>query len=192
MTTEKQAVVEEVKEGATPPAETESAREVPLDELLSQFQTATEKPAVSPTETKTETPKQVEVEPQWAADMKERWLNESIAEVSANVFDGLQVSKRAARAWIEEMARQDPKLGIAFFNRHRNPGVWKSVERALRKEAGNDFPTKEDSGAQADHDAVAAAVRGASTKAPANEPAPRLGGMSQAEFYKYTRENFGF
>lgn len=191
MTTEKQAVVEEVKEGALPPAETESAREVPLDELLSQFTEGTAKPAVSPPEPKVDTPHQ-EVEPLWAQDLKEKWLNESIAEVSVDIFDGLQVSKRAAKSWIEEMARENPKLGIAFFNRRKNPGEWKSIARALRKEAGNDFPAKEDSAAQADHDAVAAAVRGASTKAPANEPAPKLGNMSTNEYYKYLRDTYGF
>jgi hypothetical protein len=48
-----------------------------------------------------------------------------------------------------------------------------------------------DETATADHDAVAAAVRGASGKAQP-EPPPNFGNMSDAELRKYTKENFGF
>jgi hypothetical protein len=45
--------------------------------------------------------------------------------------------------------------------------------------------------ATADHDAVAAAVRGRSGTAPA-EPPPNFGAMSDADLRRYTREHFGF
>ena len=45
--------------------------------------------------------------------------------------------------------------------------------------------------ASADHDAVAFHMRGASGKA-SPEPPPALGNLSDKEFKRYTRENFGF
>jgi hypothetical protein len=48
-----------------------------------------------------------------------------------------------------------------------------------------------DSEATADHDAVAAAVKGAAGKAQP-EPAPNFGKMSDKEFHRWTRNNLGF
>lgn len=77
-------------------------------------------------------------------------------------------------------AVRDPRISEAFMNRSRNPERWQSVAKAIRKDIAKKL-SPVDQRATDDHEAVAAAVRGASTKAP-EEEAPDFSGMTDSEF----------
>jgi hypothetical protein len=90
-----------------------------------------------------------------------------------------------------ERLQQNPNYGVAFFNRHRNPHAFHVVHQRLLSEFRQEWKSRPDVVAKADHDAVAAAVRGSSGKAQP-EPPPNFGNMSDAELRRYTKTNFGF
>jgi hypothetical protein len=90
-----------------------------------------------------------------------------------------------------ERLQQNPNFGVAYFNRHRNPQAFRVMHQRLLSEFRQEWKSRPDLTATADHDAVVAAVRGASAKVAA-EPPPNFGNMSDSELRKYTREHFGF
>lgn len=186
----KQAVADETKGVAEPTPAVDSAQGADLDALLSQYDEGT-KP-VSPPEPKVETPTN-DIVATRLQKLEQRYLQEEVNKAGEEVFDGLEVSGRLREAWLDKMAREKPAIARAFINKDNDPASWKRLIPALRLEARKDFPSamKVDPEATADRNAVAAAVRGASTKATA-EPAPSLGKMSDAELRKYTMDNFGF
>ena len=84
---------------------------------------------------------------------------------------------------IDGRARRDPRLQQAWINRAQNPGAWNKIEKALGQELSKKFSKLPDPEATEVREAVTAAVRGASTKAPA-EKAPNYGAMTDAEFQR--------
>jgi DNA repair exonuclease SbcCD ATPase subunit len=88
----------------------------------------------------------------------------------------------AARSQLEQYAQH---LNIAINSK----SILRRAMIEIREHAESYRPI--DSDASADHDAVAAAVRGASGKA-SPDPPPNFGNMTDAQLRKYTKENFGF
>ena len=88
-------------------------------------------------------------------------------------------------------ASRDPRLKNAWENRASNPAAWNKVEKALNAELIKKFQKLPDPNATEDVAAVTAAVRGASKQAPPAQ-APKFGGMSNAEYRKYVKENHGY
>jgi hypothetical protein len=86
---------------------------------------------------------------------------------------------------IAELTQYGRRLGCMLNSRE----ILKRATRAVIKAAEGHRPI--DPEATAEHDAVAAAVRGQSGKAQP-EPPPNFGNMSDKELSKYTREHFGF
>lgn len=84
---------------------------------------------------------------------------------------------------IDGRARRDARLQQAWINRASNPGAWNKIEKALSQELSKKFSKLPDTEATETREAVTAAVRGASHKAPA-ETAPNYGAMNDAEFQK--------
>lgn len=189
MTTEtkdKQAVVDEAKGPAAPDTTVDSAQEggSDLDSLLKEFESGT-KVADSPPE-----PKPATDPPDWAKEIQRRYIQDDVKKVTDEIFDGLEVSDRLKSAWIDQIAREKPGVSRAFLNRQNDPATWNKVLRGLKPEALRDFPNakKVDPEATADREAVAAAVRGASTKVAA-DPAPDFSKMSDAELSKWKQDN---
>lgn len=82
---------------------------------------------------------------------------------------------------IDGRAKRDPRIQRAWMDRANNPGAWSKIQKGLAKELSKKFSKLPDPNATEDREAVTAAVRGASGKAP-EEKAPNYGAMTQAEF----------
>lgn len=93
--------------------------------------------------------------------------------------------------WIDAMAKQDDRLATAWAERHRNPQHFDRVVATLGRKFHDKFSRLPDKQATEDKEAVTAAVQGASTTAPEKKPM-NYNGMTDAEFRKSVREEFGF
>lgn len=190
--TDKQAVVDETVASAEPDAPVTSARkDEDLESLLSQFDNETRKPDPQPTETKATPQVSEPVIPDRIKALEQRLLQEDVDKACGEIFEGMKIPRRAQVGWLDQVARENPAIAQAFLNKPNNPGAWNRFAKALIKEAKKDFAADIDEGVTADVNAVAAAVKGASTPA-TREPPPNFGRMSDAELAKFTSENYGF
>lgn len=192
-----QAVVDTVDTTAQPVVQTQDAREDgdSLESLLAQFDQSTKTEAVSPPATQQADQTKVApvIDPDRLNRIEQRLFKEDLDRTVANIVGDSKVPDKWARGWIDQVARERPALQQAFLNRDSNPQAWAKIERSLAKEFSKEFEqiTSIDRNVSEDVAVVAAAVRGASTKAPENKP-PKMDGMSNAEFRKFTLENYGF
>lgn len=95
------------------------------------------------------------------------------------------------KAWIEAQAEEDPRLGLAWANRHSNPKQFEKVVDTLGRKFSSEFGKMPDKQATDDREAVTAAVRGASHKAPEGK-APDYSRMSNAEFREAHYKEHGY
>lgn len=107
-------------------------------------------------------------------------------ELDPNVLDDGLVE-----SWLDFQARQDPRLAQAWAQRDANPAQFRRVKVELGKKLAKQFGRLPDPAATEDRNAVTAAVRGSSTKAPA-EPVPNYSGMSNAEYREAIKKEHGF
>lgn len=106
-------------------------------------------------------------------------------------MDGDLFDDRFMEAWIDSQARDDPRLTKAWQERHDNPKRFKSILDGLGKKFAKKYSKLPDKEATEDREAVSAAVRGASGKAP--EPkAPDYSKMTDAEFRDAMEKDHGF
>jgi hypothetical protein len=91
----------------------------------------------------------------------------------------------AAPGQVEQLTQHSFRLGLVLNSKEILRRATHDIVKRGRSH------TQIDEQATADHDAVAASVRGASGKAQP-EPPPNFGAMSDAELRKYTKQNFGF
>lgn len=177
--TDTQPAVDAVDATATPVADTNNAQNTgdDLDTLLAQYEQQT-KPPVSPPQT----PQQpATVDPDRLRRVEERLFNEDVNKTVANITGGLKVSPRFARGWLDQIAKEKPEVANAFLQKESNPQRWAQIEQSLAKEFAKEVKSVTfDENVTEDRSAVAAAVRGASTKAP-TEPPPNYSSLSNAE-----------
>lgn len=197
-----QAAVDDTKASAKPDAAVDSARNDgdELDKLLAEFDDS--KPKAPPEPAKPE-PKAGEADDLKAAKdevlsardeiRQERFkkdMGETIAEVRGDLptdyFDDHFV-----QAYIDSRAAADPRLSKAWVERHSNPQAFKRVKGALAREFASKYGKLPDKQATEDREAVTAAVRGASTRAPEGK-APDYAGMSNAEFREAHKKDYGY
>jgi hypothetical protein len=107
-------------------------------------------------------------------------------ELDPDVFDDDLVG-----AWVDGMARKDPRLQRAWLERESNPKQFRAITEGLGKAFTKKFDKLPDRNVTEDREAVSAAVRGSLTRAPEDVP-PSYGGMSNAEYRKEIREKHGF
>lgn len=100
-------------------------------------------------------------------------------------------SDRLIRAWLDALAEDDPRLRSAWVSRKENPAGFKKVLETLSREFRKEFARKPDQNITEDTEIVAAAVKGASTKAPEEKP-PNFSQMNNNEFAKEVRSKYGF
>lgn len=194
-----QAVAKEPEAQATPAAEVQSAQEntSSLDDLLSEFVTAT---TPQPAPQVAATPQNAE--PHWIQLRSEldQLKASKVAEKEAS--DLSQFIKDVRRDGNEEdweidgflnhLAKTDKRV-LEAWGRRDNPADRNKLLNYARSKLDASRAQKAkkavDPVATADREAVAAAVRGTSTKAP-EAPAPNYGAMSDrdldAEIAKYT------
>jgi hypothetical protein len=184
-----QAVVDETNGAAQPaPAETSARTDDDLDRLLNEFDQG--KPAPSePAKPATAAP---------AADDQalatETVLNEAKFIRQQRFQQDMQATVKDVRgdlpsdlydddfvqAWIDAQATKDPRLANAWVNRSADPKKFGQVKAALGKEFAKRYGRIPDKQATEDREAVTAAVRGASTKAPEGK-APDYSRMTDSQ-----------
>jgi ribosomal protein L12E/L44/L45/RPP1/RPP2 len=156
-----------------------------LDSLLAEYK-ASEDKAAPPPPAPQAAPQQP-VADERIKRIEERFFQEDLNETVTHIFGDQKVSRRAALGWIDQVARERPAVAQAFINKERDPDTWKRIEKSLTKEAAKDFNFDVDRAVTEDVAAVAAAVRGASTKAP-SEQAPNYSHMDNNEFRNELRK----
>lgn len=139
-----------------------------LDSLLSDFdrpdQTGTEAPKVTKSDLQ-------EVVSYIKEDRHERELERVNADIDSackTVYDSLSekgLPEDAVRGLLIDKADRDPRFQKAFLGRHQNPTAWNKILSATAKDFSQKFSTV-DRGVSDDVEAVASAVRSASTKTP--------------------------
>jgi len=122
---------------------------------------------------------------QFEADMKSA-VDKVRGEMPSDKFtDGM------VRGWLDERAVEDERLKRAWVNRHASPAAFERVLAELGRNFAKNFSSDVDAGATEDRDAVAAAVRGASTTPPDGQ-APSFAGKTNQEFADEVEKKYGF
>lgn len=194
-----QSVVTTTEAPAKPAAEgtgAQATQTADLDSLLSEFTQATAKPAPVP-EQKTETtvpPDAVRRLEQLESKLAEKDFKEEINPVLERIRGDIPkdvFSNEEVLDLIDGRAKRDPRLQKAWLERAGNPGAWSKIEKALGQELSKKFSKLPDPNATEDRETVAAAVRGASQRAPEGKP-PNFSNMTEGEFRKTRKELYGY
>jgi hypothetical protein len=114
-----------------------------------------------------------------------RAVDRELRQAEAALAHFARNPQAAAPQQVEWLTQHSRQLGLAL----NSQAILNRAVRDVIKRAESHKPLDET--ATADHDAVAASVRGASGKA-SPEPPPNFGNMSDAELRRYTKTNFGF
>lgn len=164
-----------------------------LDGLLSEFTEQT-KPTTQPqTEPQKPAPTQVvdvEARKELAELKFEKEWKPVLTRIRGDIPSDV-ISDEELTDLMNGRAARDPRLKNAWENRASNPAAWGKLEKALNGEISKKFQKLPDPNTTEDVEAVTAAVRGASNKAPPAQ-APKFGSMSNAEYRKYVKENHGY
>lgn len=172
-----------------------------LDTLLKEFDQHEPKPAASST-TKPEPGQEPDLKSlaskvesidgfmrEQNAQTFKRDMKQTVADVRGdldpNIFD-----EPLVQAWIDVQAQNDPRLAQAWVNRHAEPKKFEAVKAALGKNFAKKFSKMPDKQVTEDREIVAAAVRGASTRAP-EAKAPNYAALSDNDFQAEKDKAFG-
>lgn len=191
--TTNQAVVEDADAAAQPAVDANNAQEPTLEQLLDEYDRSVQRPQAQPEPVQQHLPQdQQPYIPPEIRQLQNKLVMDDVRKSAQNIFGDRKLPERAMIGYLEQMAREIPQITAAFVNRHNDPRMLQKWERYLAKQVDADFPqTQIDPVATEDREAVAQAVRGASTKVTA-EPPPKFGGMSNAEYRKAIRDQYGF
>jgi hypothetical protein len=184
-----QPVAPATEPAVSPAAEVASAQNPTsdLDALLSDFEAQTKpQPAPQPVATPEKDPEWRQAKMEIDAWRRERAIEKEKSDL-ANVIKEIKgeqsIPDYAIRGWLSTVAESDPRINNVWEQRQSNPAAAKKLIASLKaqfvaEQAKNKGPDPE---ATSDKMAVAAAVRGNSTKAP-ETPAPKYGTMNEAQF----------
>lgn len=193
-----QAVVDETKAPAEPGAEVENARETTddLDTLLKQFEQTEAKPPETPKPEHAGADDSKLLEPikGTVSAIEQRLFRQDMDETVKKVRGDLDpefFDDDFVESWLDAQARNDRRLQQAWVERHNNPRQFQKVIEGLSRGFAKKYGKLPDKGATEDREAVTAAVRGASTKAPEGK-APDYSNMSNAEFREAHKKEYGY
>ena len=179
-----QAAVDATVTTAEPVAPVNNAQDTgdDLDTLLSQYEAQTKVAPASPPQTPQQTqPQTPTIDADRFRRIEDRLFKQDLDEAVSGIVGDLKVPRRMATGWLDQMARERPAIANAFMQKDSNPQGWKQVQNSLAKEFAREVESVSfDKNVSEDRSAVAAAVRGASTKAP-TDPPPNYASMSNAE-----------
>ena len=192
-----QAVVTDAPVSATPDTQVENAQGNDLASFLNEYEAAS-------TRTPQPEPTPVTVDPVAELTAKVDSLvrektqakdSEDYNNVLKQLGEGHELPEEVVEGFLAKQVRANPKINDIFINRERNPDAWSKLQSALKKSYGsyvNDkFGKKVDPNVTEDTNAVAAALRGSSTRAPEHAPI-KLGSLSNNEFNEAVKQQFGF
>jgi hypothetical protein len=196
---DKPTVVTETDTQAKPETEATDARTGDeLDALLREFETQA-KPETTPSKPETKPDATSENGSQKRLDALEQQLTDwrfqqDIKPVIDKVrgdIDPAIYDDDDVRDWIDRQAKADPRLAQAWLDRHKDPAKFGRVVEGLGKKLSARFSKLPDKQATEDREAVTAAVRGASNRAPEGK-APSYGGLSDNAFAEQVEKEHGF
>jgi hypothetical protein len=197
MAEEKQAVVTETDSQAKPGTEATDARDKDdLNSLLDEWKTSSE-PSKSTPEQKTDADTKSDGDDRLARlerRLEDQQFKSDIAPVLASFRDQIPdtvLTDKELTNLINGWAIDDPRLRTAWLNRHDDPGKWGRTVKGLSDSFKKRFSTLPDKSATEDREAVTAAVRGASTKAPEDRP-PSYGNASNSDFASDVEKRYGY
>jgi len=167
-----------------------------LDSLLAEFSQATDKPAPAPAQQPAQAvaPDVAKRLEQLETTLAKRDSEDALKPVIEAIRGELPkdvLSNEEVLDLIDGRAKRDPRIQNAWLNRASNPAAWKKIEKALGQELSKKFSKLPDPNATEDREAVTAAVRGASQKAPEGK-APDFTKMTDGEFRKAREELYGY
>jgi hypothetical protein len=194
-----QAAVDEPKVPAAPGTEATSARtDDDLDTLLAEFDgSKTSSPEPAKPEPRVEAADDVKdasaevlrARDEIRQDRFKRDMNDTIEKVRGDLPSDFY-DNTFMQAWIDAKASSDPRLAAAWVQRNENPQKFKQVVGALGKEFAKKYGKLPDRQATEDREAVTAAVRGSSTRAPEGK-APDYAAMTPGDFQAEKDRMFG-
>lgn len=169
-----------------------------VDALLNTFESSV-KPAPEPKP-------QPKPEPKAGTDATTPQPDPAVAEVRAYIrkqdmtktvaavrgdLDPERHDDRLVEAWLNVRATEDPRIANAWVNRHNSPQAFEKIVAHLGREFQKKYGNLPDKQATEDREAVTAAVRGASTKAPEGK-APDFAGMSNSQYREEHKKLYGY
>jgi len=123
------------------------------------------------------------------AEQEARDRQRELDNLYNRLADGLEATPLRVEGFLNALARRNPQLNDIWNNRMVNPREWERAEAAIRKEMLKEFGKKVDKQATESREAVASAVRSASTAAPPKELSQQdIVNMSKDDFDKLQRE----
>lgn len=190
-----QTATETVNTEATPSAEATGAQEatkLDLDSLLDEYRKGTGSPAQTPAPAPVQEPEVATLRSE-IETLKAQFVREKIEKEVDYLAKGLRaagdipdvISDDDLVGIVDRRAAKDPALRRAWEESADDPRARNRLVQAIGKELGKKFSGLKaiDDKATADHEAVAGAVRGASTRAPEGR-APDYGNLTDNEFRK--------
>ena len=196
MSTKEHPVVDDTNTVATPTVDSASAQQDPLDELLASYDEATKTDGViTPPKpmgdgnSNSETDRRLNLMEQKLQRYEQGETRQVVDKIVNDIKGEIVIDNDLVEGWLIKQANKDRRLDQAFNERDTNPQKWSAVETELKKKFHKVASQMIDKEATDDRNAVAAAVKGASTKVPADPP-PDFSTMSAAEFQAAKRRLF--
>ena len=175
-----QAVVDQTEAESKSQAEGADSARDDLDTFLDEFQGASKEEPKSDSEQPDVTSRLENVEAAIYQEQYRRDIGGVVqairGELDADTFDDDLVV-----GYLDARAKRDPRIANAWVQRHQNPEAFNKVQKSLADEFQKRFGSQPDKAVTEDREAMAAAVRGAST-ATAEQEQPDLKNLSDAEF----------
>lgn len=172
----------------TKPAEDQTVEEQgaqdELDSLLEEFTEET-KPTEQPNDEISEVVNWAKQQQQKEAKQTDdNDLNSAMESIKGSLDDiGFTPTDGMIHGMMQHIASKDPKIQEAFTKRFQNPRAWDEAVKRLTHSIKEDLSI--DQKATSDREALASAVRNASTKQPTQEEAPDLNSMSDTDFANF-------
>jgi hypothetical protein len=200
-----QPVVTEPNAAAQPAAEarTDAPAVEELDTLLAQYESTVTPAAAAPAAVAKTEPKpddlntrieriaayqEAEISKSQKAELKQA-LDDATKVIKGDLPDSIASSKLAL-GWLKTTADDDPRLQAAFKNRAADPAGWSKILVSLSKEFAKEMK-RPDANTTEDREAVTAAVRGATSQAPATKD-PVISKLTDNELRAETKAKWGY
>lgn len=193
MDQDKQAVAEDTEGQAAPVLEENSAqdtqKEDDLAELLDEFKQAS-KPEQTQQSDDTNLVRALqqqvqELQQDRAAEVDQKDFDKVVNAIA----DGSPLPKTLVAGAVREIAIQDPNIQKAWEARFDNPRAWAKAQELIGEKFKSETENLPDPQVSQDREAVAAAVRGSSKRAPEGPEVDeaKVAAMNDAEFEAWVR-----
>jgi len=188
---ENQAVVTETDEQAKPASEESGAQEQNLNDVLAEFEAGTQQAEITDKADKAESVTDEQINKAVERAMENSRAKDKsradIEESAKTILGATGAHQHVAQDFLQGEAARDPRVATAFTQRYKNPDAWQKVLKGLAGKFSGSLGSPIDQSATDDRNAMAAAVKSATTKAPTDAAQPNLEAMNNSEFNEFLR-----